>query len=493
MDGQPLTRISSAGGIFFNGDTLQIFIHADSAVLPVDATKANLASEASTFPDSCDTSAAADVAPEKRRPHLSRLTLHISNTCNLACSYCYASGGDYGLGRSVMKSDRAIELLSEAFDAFEIDSLMFFGGEPSLNVDVITDCCIFVRELYERKLIGTLPKFGVISNLAASGSKFDRFLAVCKTFDFGITVSIDGPPEIHDANRPTLKGTGSFDHVKRNYFRARNLGIPVDIQCTYTTQHVARGITVLDLMKFFKAEFDTAHSHIAPASCSPISNEQPAQKAIIEAYCDAIRYMVATLNTPDYLSIDLGQRLINALVYRENIAHYCPAGNAELTIGPDGQLSPCFMFVGHESFDMGRIEKGSRWLSDKGAAILESIRKNDKDNHPVCRTCWAKSVCSGCIGSDYLETGSLATKPQCAFTKATAAETIVRLSEVAQGLPVGVYGNEQRKGHLGVHDPGTYPRTVKIKIIKRPSARRRPQADEVPLATLPRGGIDERV
>jgi uncharacterized protein len=327
---------------------------------------------------------------------------------------------------------------------------MYFGGEPSLNVDVIIDCCIFVRELHARKLIKELPAFGVISNLAGSGEKFDLFLAVCKGFDFAVTVSIDGPPEIHDANRPTLNGRGSFERVKQNYFRSKKLGIPLDIQCTYTSKHVERGISVLDLMKFFALEFEATHTHIAPASCSPISNEEPAQKAIIESYCEAIKYMVETLGTPDHLSIDIGQRLIQALVNRENIAHYCPAGNSELTIGPDGQLSPCFMFVGHESFDMGRIEKGSRWLSSKGEAILEAIRKNGKDRHPVCRKCWAKNVCSGCIGGDYLATGSLSEKPQCAFTKATAAETIVRLVEVVQGLPIGVYGNEQRDAYSGV-------------------------------------------
>ncbi|NWG26768.1 MAG: radical SAM protein [Pseudorhodoplanes sp.] len=433
--------ISSAGSIFFDPETLRIF--ADAAVS--DLSQETLeTSDPAGHREICRTGDATAYLPATGRPRLSRLTLHISNSCNLACSYCYASGGDYGLGRKLMKSDNAIELLSDAFNAFDIDSLMFFGGEPSLNVDAILDCCIFVKELHARGLIREMPRFGVISNLAGSGEKFDLFLAVCRAFDFSITVSIDGPPDIHDANRPRLKGGGSFEQVRKNYFRARKIGIPVDIQCTYTSNHVERGISILDLMKFFKSEFETAHSHIAPASCSPISDEQPAQKAIIESYCEAIKYMVATLNTPDHLTIDIGQRLIQAFVHKENIAHYCPAGNSELTIGPDGQLSPCFMFVGHESFDMGKIEKGDRWLSSHGEAILESIRKNGKDQHPVCRTCWARNVCTGCIGSDYLATKTLSAKPQCAFTKATAAETIVRLVEVVQGLPVGIYGDEQR-------------------------------------------------
>jgi radical SAM protein with 4Fe4S-binding SPASM domain len=204
-------------------------------------------------------------------------------------------------------------------------------------------------------------------------------------------------------------------------------------------------------MKFFKAEFDVSCTHIAPASCSPLSSNKPTQKAIIDSYCEAIKYMVLTLDTPDYLSINIGEGLINSLINREPIGHYCPAGNSELTIGPDGQLSPCFMFVGHELFNMGKIEKGDRWLSAKGQAILELLRSNDKDHHPICQKCWAKNVCSGCIGADYLETKSVSCRPQCAFVMSTAAEAIVRLTEVSQGLPVGSYGNEQRNNYVGVN------------------------------------------
>jgi uncharacterized protein len=202
-------------------------------------------------------------------------------------------------------------------------------------------------------------------------------------------------------------------------------------------------------MKFFKSEFGVAHSHIAPASCAPISSERPTQVAIIEAYCEAIRYMIDTLGTPDFLAISIGESLIKALANREQIGNYCPAGNSELTIGPDGKLSPCFMFVGHEAFDMGSIQKGDRWLSEKGEAILELIRQNGKKEHPICRSCWARNVCSGCIGADYLETASLSDRPQCKFIMSTAAETIVRLAEVTQGLPIGAYGDDHRtKGNV---------------------------------------------
>jgi uncharacterized protein len=444
---KPDLALISPAGVYFNPDTLQIF--APSNLAPDVRREELVCSKPEAHPSeprSKGTCGCADV-PRLRptgRPVLSRLTLHVSNTCNLGCTYCYASGGDYGLGRKLMTSDSAIGLLAQAFEAFHIETLMFFGGEPSLNVDVITDCCLFVKELLDRKIIKCMPRFGVISNMAGVGPRFDRFLAVCKIFDISVTVSVDGPKAIHDSNRPTLKGGGSYEILKKNYFAAQKLGIPLQIECTYTKKHVELGLSVLDLMKFFKSEFGVAHSHIAPASCAPSSSETPAQTAIIDAYCEAIKYMIDTLDTPDYLSINIGEGLIKALVNRERIDHYCPAGNSELTIGPDGKLSPCFMFVGHEPFDMGGIQTGNRWLSEKGEAILELIRRNGKKEHPICRDCWARNVCSGCIGADYLETSSMSDRPKCKFIMSTAAETIVRLAEVAQGLPVGAYGYDHR-------------------------------------------------
>jgi uncharacterized protein len=324
---------------------------------------------------------------------------------------------------------------------------MFFGGEPSLNVNVITDCCLFVRELHRRELIPTLPKFAVISNLAGSGPRFDRFLALCKQFEIAVTVSIDGPPEIHNKNRPTLSGKGSYDLVRGNFLRAKKAGIQVGIECTYSKKHNELGISVVDLMKFFYDEFGERHTHIAPASCSPISSEKSTLKDLIDAYCEAIEFMVATLGTPQFLSIDMGEQLLQAISQQEPISHYCPAGNSELTIGPEGELYPCFMFVGHDDFKMGEIGE-DKWLSPRGAEILETIQHNGKREHPVCQNCWARNICSGCIGGDYLETNSLAVKPQCAMIMGTAAEAIVRLAETGQGLPVGEYGNRHRHSYL---------------------------------------------
>ena len=58
--------------------------------------------EASTTSlDITDTSISMmNAADGKKRMH--RVTVCVSNDCNLRCKYCYAKGGNYGRNRSVM-------------------------------------------------------------------------------------------------------------------------------------------------------------------------------------------------------------------------------------------------------------------------------------------------------------------------------------------------------------------------------------------------------
>ena len=68
------------------------------------------------------------------------LCLHIAHTCNLNCSYCFASQGKYHGERAIMSYEvgkQALDFLvahSGTRKNLEVD---FFGGEPLMNFDVV--------------------------------------------------------------------------------------------------------------------------------------------------------------------------------------------------------------------------------------------------------------------------------------------------------------------------------------------------------------------
>ena len=76
------------------------------------------------------------------------MCLHISHDCNLRCKYCFASTGDFGVGRKLMDLEtakRAIDFLIEKSGDRKFLEVDFFGGEPSLNFDVVMQTVEYAR------------------------------------------------------------------------------------------------------------------------------------------------------------------------------------------------------------------------------------------------------------------------------------------------------------------------------------------------------------
>ena len=76
----------------------------------------------------------------ERRNSQSRLCgLHVAHTCNLNCSYCFASQGKYHGERAVMSYEvgvKAIDFLIK-FGISQESGYRLFGGEPLMNWDVV--------------------------------------------------------------------------------------------------------------------------------------------------------------------------------------------------------------------------------------------------------------------------------------------------------------------------------------------------------------------
>ena len=77
------------------------------------------------------------------------LCLHVSHTCNLNCSYCFASQGKYHGERALMSYEvgkRALDFLMEHSGSRTNLEVDFFGGEPLMNWDVVKRLVQYARE-----------------------------------------------------------------------------------------------------------------------------------------------------------------------------------------------------------------------------------------------------------------------------------------------------------------------------------------------------------
>lgn len=144
----------------------------------------------------------------KKRPTVVKaLCLHIAHDCNLKCRYCFADEGEYHGKRELMSFEvgkAALDFLianSGNRRNLEVD---FFGGEPTLNFQVVKDLVAYGREqekLHDKNFRFTLTTNGVLLN--------DDIMEFANKEMGNVVLSIDGRKEVNDYMRPARGGQGS--------------------------------------------------------------------------------------------------------------------------------------------------------------------------------------------------------------------------------------------------------------------------------------------
>jgi uncharacterized protein len=136
--------------------------------------------------------------------------------CDHSCPYCQVSRVSSDRAAFDMTpdtADRAIELVFRSPNRrLKIE---FQGGEPLLNFDVIRHIVdqVELRNQHEGRVID----FVIATNLA---NLTDEMLTFCQTHRVFISTSLDGPAELHNANRPR-PGNDSYERAVNAIGRCR--------------------------------------------------------------------------------------------------------------------------------------------------------------------------------------------------------------------------------------------------------------------------------
>ena len=171
-----------------------------------------------------DSSVAMDLLSLKVRTKLQRLAdftgLHIfvvSLRCEHSCPYCQVSrqsDNKLAFDMSIETAEKALALVFRSpSPGIKIE---FQGGEPLLNFPLI-------RHIVERAKACNLVErrdlqFVIATNLAVIN---DEILEFCRLHDILISTSLDGPLDLHNANRPR-PGNDSYERAIAGISRARD-------------------------------------------------------------------------------------------------------------------------------------------------------------------------------------------------------------------------------------------------------------------------------
>lgn len=154
----------------------------------------------------------------------SLLLLQPTPFCNLDCSYCYLPGRDQHFRMALDIPVLALKLLQDAGCLREQLDIAWHGGEPLvLPVQYYGQA---FDKLEAAKPSGLTIRHHFQTNATLISDEFCRFVTAREV---AVGVSLDGPDEIHDVNRPTRGGHGTHKMVMQGIRKLQTHEVPFSI------------------------------------------------------------------------------------------------------------------------------------------------------------------------------------------------------------------------------------------------------------------------
>jgi uncharacterized protein len=358
---------------------------------------------------------------------LFKLAISVADTCNMACSYCYANKGQFDRSVGELMSPEIAQTVVEnavrSFDSIEV--VQFIGGEPTINLPAIERVCGAFARAVDAEKLPFMPKFVLTTNgLAVS----ETLLSLARTFQLHLTVSLDGPEEIHNRARKSPDGKGTYNRIRNGIDRMQEFGLLLDFEATFSRLHLQAGVHLIDLCRWFREELGIRVLHAPPVSAGAYvsDNLTLAPAEIIREYCAAAEWGVDNFIARNELLADsFTARVIRAIATKSRSQSICSAGSGLVCVSADGSLYPCWMFIGEQALRIGSF--GEPREGEWDWTILHNLFAPGDLQGQDCQACWAQSLCFGCRGAQFRATGNLEKKHDCRFTQALLATILMRI------------------------------------------------------------------
>ncbi len=145
------------------------------------------------------------------------LTVMPTEKCNFRCTYCYEKFLKGRMSPQVVRSIRAY--LKRTVPSLACFHLAWFGGEPLLHPPIVVEISDQLRRL--QREYGTEGSISITTNGHRLVEKVVAQLAEIEVDVYQI--SLDGPREVHDRQRKTAAGHGTYDQILENIERVLEL------------------------------------------------------------------------------------------------------------------------------------------------------------------------------------------------------------------------------------------------------------------------------
>ena len=334
------------------------------------------------------------------------LALTVSQSCNLACTYCYAAGGSFGQPETRMNwsvAQRAIdELISGTVPGGSV-KIAFMGGEPMIERDLIYRSVAYARKRAAARAIGV--GFSLTTNATLVKPEDAAFFA---DQGFAVTVSLDGGKKANDTLRPMRGGAGSFERVIARLAplieHSDRIALSARMTATPSNLDLAHNVDALGKLGF--ASVGVSPMITSPTGTGTLSAEdfETLLGAMVACGQD---WLNAAMRGQEHPFANL-RTALTELHRGQPRSHSCGAVRDYLAVDARGKYAACHRFVNDPLGEMGSLDAGidhagrTQWLAERSV-----------EQQTPCQTCWARRLCGGGCHHEVLNAG----RPACDFVR----------------------------------------------------------------------------
>jgi len=342
----------------------------------------------------------------KQEPYpVVNLSLFLTQSCNLKCVYCYGDGGGYGTGGNMEEKTafQAVDWLLGQSGKIKKLHIGFFGGEPFLNFPLMKAVVAYAKTKVQE--IGKQVDFHTTTNATLLD---DEQIAFIKEHQLDVLVSLDGPKEVQDVQRPYANGQGSHDSIVPK-IKKLLAAVPK------TAGHaVLVGNTDSKVVKNALKDIGFAEVSIMPVSKSLFAEPDSTaavreNERLIQALEQEAETWIRLVKNRDSAALKIlkGKSglypALISLLHNSKRRYACGAGLGLSAVSAVGDIYLCHRFVGMEEYKLGNVfEKDLQ---------REEYQKSPITGDEKCAVCFAKYHCAGGCKHDNVGSGGGLTTP----------------------------------------------------------------------------------
>jgi uncharacterized protein len=361
-------------------------------------------------------------AVESTRPANSPPRFHLlakpsGSTCNIDCKYCFFLSKEalYPNDKQRMSQETLeayIRQLLESHRAPEV-TVAWQGGEPTLMKLEFFRHSVELVEKYRKpgqRVQQTFQTNGILLD--------DDWCAFFKEHNFLVGLSVDGPREIHNANRVDRGGQGTFDKVMKGWRKLRQHNVDFNILCTVNSANEHHGRSVY---RFFRDELGAQWVQFIPiieratADTIQIANlgwsERPGERRLLYTQSGDMvtdrsvggkqygQFMIDIFE--EWVRHDIGRMYVQlfdvtleAYFGRHLLCIHAPTCGYGPALEHNGDLYSCDHFV-EPKFRLGNIHE-THMLTLVSSAVQRKFGDDKRDTLTAqCKSCEVRPLCNG--------------------------------------------------------------------------------------------------